>query len=563
MLGLLLVNSFLEILGLAAILPVIVILLQEDIVENISSFQWLYNFFGFASETRFLVVFALLVMGFMVAKNAVSLWIYKQQANFSYKLYSYFSSQLFKVYQNKGLFFFKSHNPSHVIRNINQIPLDFVNFIVLNLITILNEAVVILIILTLILLYDPVIVLLLSVFVVPVFSLFYRAVKSKSQAIQSELNEVNPTLHINLFHFVYGYIDVKMNNSEAYFLENHKRHLSRVSRLSMLDKVLQQAPTKVIETGLMAAITLVALYGVLFVQDKQHIVGLLSVFALAAYRILPSINRSMIALVGVKGFQHTFEELNQLNQIDKTSGAKPSEDICFTSSIRVENLSFAYNKDMVVLNNISFPIKRNSITGIIGTSGSGKSTLVNLLLGFYAPSSGLIRIDDVPLDERNVASWRRKNGYVQQEVYILDATVAENIAFGVSKESIDAVKLDRAVRLASLADVVNRLPDGLNTVLGDRGAMLSGGQRQRIGIARALYHGANLLILDEATSALDASTENEINEAVCRLAENDMTVIIIAHRWTSLRRCDSIVELENGIIKRICSYDELIKKPMA
>ncbi|TXK46975.1 ABC transporter ATP-binding protein [Pontibacter qinzhouensis] len=562
MMVLLLFNSILEIVGLAAILPIIMILLQDNIIEDIKVFRWLYQLFSFESQTNFLVIFAVLVMAFMIAKNVFSLLIYKQQAKFSFKLYTYFSLKLFKAYQNKDLKFFKSHNPSIIIRDINEIPYNFVYNIILNLITILNEFIIIVIILITIFLYDPLLVLFLLVFVVPILTIFYRVVKNRSKAIQQELNEENPKLNINLFQFIYGFIDAKMNNSEKYFLENHRKHLVKVSELNMLDRVFQQAPTKVIETGLMATITIVALYGLLFVRDKQHIVGLLSVFALAAYRILPSINRSMIALVGLKGFQYTFDVLNQLTHSDTTSSKAILVDISFSSHIKIKNVSFSYNSDKGVLDDVSFKIKKNSITGLIGRSGSGKSTLVNLLLGFYAPTSGEICIDDVPLEVKNITSWRRKNGYVQQDVYILDATLAENIAFGVPKEKIDADQLARAMSLASLSDVVNHLPDGVNTNLGDRGSLLSGGQRQRIGIARALYHGATLLILDEATSALDATTENEINEAVSRLADNNMTVIIIAHRLTTLRRCDSIIELESGKIKRICSYGDLINKPV-
>ena len=559
MIALLLFNSFLDILGLAAILPIIMILLQDNVVESNGAFRWVYNFFGFASETTFLVVLALSVLAFIVIKNGVSLWIFKKQSDFSFNLYKYFSARLFSIYQQKGLLFFKNNNPNYIIRNISQVPLEFTTGVILNSITLINEAIIILVILVTILVYDPMVVLLLLVFIIPVFSLFYKAVKNKSLAIQTELNEISPKQGINLFQSVYGYIDGKMNSSEKYFLENHKNLLNRTSHLRVINNVLQQAPTKVIETGMMAAIILVALYGVLYVQDKSHITGLLSVFALAAYRILPSINRSMIALIGIKGYQYTFKVLDEIKKEKETLPVNTAGTIDFASHIRFSNVSFSYKEDKAVLNNVSLTIKKSSTIGLIGRSGSGKSTLVNLLLGFYEPTAGVIWIDETRLDETNVVNWRSKIGYVQQEVYILDASLAENIAFGIPKEDIDAAKLDRAINLASLTDVVAQLPQGLQTRIGDRGSLLSGGQRQRVGIARALYQGATILIMDEATSALDSATENEINEAVVRLADNDMTIIIIAHRITTLHRCDSIIELESGQVKKVWSYKELVK----
>jgi len=559
MMALLLFNSFLDIMGLAAILPIITILLQDNVVENNRMFRWVYNFLGFTSETSFLVVLALSVLAFIVVKNVISLWIYKTQASFSFNLYKYFSTRLFSIYQKKGLLFYKNNNPNFIVRNISAVPLEFTNGIIWNTITLINEAVIILVILMTILVYDPTVVLLLLIFIIPVFSLFYKAVKNRSLAIQTELNEISPKQGINLFQSTYGYIDVKMNSSEAFFLENHKRLLNRTSHLRIIDKVLQQAPTKVIETGMMAAIILVALYGVLHVQDKSHITGLLSVFALAAYRILPSINRSMVALIGIKGYQYTFKVLDEIKQGNEAPQVNTTGKIDFTNHIRFENVSFYYKDEKAVLDNVSLTIKKNSTIGLIGRSGSGKSTLVNLLLGFYKPNTGVIWIDDTQLDETNVVNWRGKIGYVQQEVYILDASLAENIAFGLAAEDIDADKLDRAILLASLTDVVAQLPNGVQTKIGDRGSLLSGGQRQRVGIARALYHGATILIMDEATSALDSVTENEINEAVGRLADNDMTIIIIAHRLTTLHRCDSIIELESGRVKKVWSYEELVK----
>jgi ABC-type multidrug transport system fused ATPase/permease subunit len=220
-----------------------------------------------------------------------------------------------------------------------------------------------------------------------------------------------------------------------------------------------------------------------------------------------------------------------------------SGEMKFVECINVEGLSFRYpgaGKD--VIGDFSLTIAKNESIGVAGPSGSGKSTLVDLILGLHTPSSGQIKVDSVQITSENISSWRSMIGYVPQDIYLLDDTIAANIAFGIDVKKIDPKALEDAARGAHILDFIRSLPEGFQTEVGERGVRLSGGQRQRIGLARALYHGPEVLILDEATSALDHETEKAVMETITEL-KGKLTIIIIAHRLSTLEHCNRVLRM--------------------
>jgi ABC-type multidrug transport system fused ATPase/permease subunit len=223
-------------------------------------------------------------------------------------------------------------------------------------------------------------------------------------------------------------------------------------------------------------------------------------------------------------------------------------DVSFLKNINISNLSFNYEGvDLPALDAINLDIESGSMTGFIGTSGAGKSTLIDCLLGLIQPSSGEISIDGKLITSDNVHNWQKKLGYVSQAIYLLDGSLRENIGFGIPSENIDEEKIMSAIEKSQLKDFIASLPDGLETLVGERGVRLSGGQRQRIGIARALYNNPPVLILDEATSSLDTATEREVMRSVESL-QGTATILIIAHRYTTIENCDYLYKLEKGKI---------------
>ena len=290
-------------------------------------------------------------------------------------------------------------------------------------------------------------------------------------------------------------------------------------------------------------------------QNKQieSVIVILGVFVAATFRILPSINRILSSLQNIKYYQSSidviFEELVNYTPISNLK-IEVFQSIEMKSRHSIKQLEFYYLNSRRILKNINVVIHKGSTVGIIGQSGAGKSTLVNIISGLFKPSSGTIVIDEKFNIHSNVTSWQKLLGYVSQEVFLIDDSIINSVAFGVLPEEIDEDLVKNSLLKAQLLDYVCELSDGLNTRVGERGVQLSGGQKQRLGIARALYRQPEILILDEATSALDIQTENEIMNSLENL-KGSMTILIVTHRHVTLNICDSIYSIENGYLRKI------------
>ena len=280
----------------------------------------------------------------------------------------------------------------------------------------------------------------------------------------------------------------------------------------------------------------------------KHNKILFGIFAIAALRLMPSIRAIMAAWTSLRYNRYTVDIIRDANldhpsEVEDTS----SERFEFHDKICINNLSFRFeDSDHDTLHNLSFEIRKGEKVGINGRSGAGKTTLFNLLLGLYKPTEGEISIDGETLRSENRRKWQNTIGYVSQNVFLTDSTLLANIALGCDEAEIDMQRIERAIEMASLGEFVKALPNGVESRIGECGALLSGGQRQRIGIARALYKQADILFFDEATSALDSETEQSINDSIRTLSEADkeLTIVVIAHRESSLAYCDKIVTLK-------------------
>ena len=557
MIVLLFLNSMFELIGLAAFLPLFSVILQPGVIQSHHLVSKVYTIVGFRSENQFILTLAGLIVAAIILKNIASILIIRSQARFSLSLYQYFANKLHQLYYSRGFPFFKKTNSNIILRNINTIPSQFANQIVLPLFNLLNELFILVLILVGLFLYDPKAIILLTITVLPVFFLFYSWVKDRALRLEKEANTIAPKLTKSIFQSVHGYPDVEITNTQAIFRKRIADYIGRIVKLNIRRTVYNAAPTKVLETGMVITVFAITAYGLWFLPDRAGLAALLGIYALAAYRILPSTNRIMLALISIKGYQYTFDIIGEATGFvpDKVQDHK----IEFNKAIEIKDLSFQFpDANNEVLSNINLSIKKGENIGLIGESGSGKTTLMNLLLGFWEPTEGEIIIDDITLNKETLKSWRDRIGYVQQEVYIIDSSIAENVAFGLKDKEVDLLRLERALKQASLWDFIQTLPKTIHTNIGERGTKLSGGQRQRVGIARALYAGADVLFFDEATSALDSKTEEEITESIRNLADGELTLIIIAHRKTTLKYCNRIVKVAHGKLHGEILYDEIV-----
>jgi len=548
MMMLLFVNSFLELFGLAAFVPLFLILLQKNIINENAYLNWLYNFGNFASENVFVLFIAGTIFIMVLLKNLFSLAILKSQANFSLSLYRFYTLELYRSYKEKGYTFFKETNSNIILQNLNVVTQRYANNLILPIFNFLNELIIILLILVSLIIYDWKVIILITFSVLPIFLFLYRYLNRLSVKVETKTNNIQPIVTEKIFQSVYGYTDIELTNTYKNFRKKMTLLLNELVDLSINRTIYAHIPLKFMETIMVMTVFIITVYGLFFLNDISKSASVLGLYALAAYRILPSINRMILALISIKSYQYTFEVIEE---IDCREGRETVDlPLKFEKSINFDNVTF-YHPGSInkILKNANFSVQKGDAIGIIGPSGSGKTTLMNLMLGFLTPTEGSISVDGIIISKNRMKEWRKKIGYVQQEVYIINATIAENIAFGLELHEINRHRLDSAIKKASLTDFVQSLPNKAFTEIGERGSNLSGGQRQRLGIARAIYSGASILFFDEATSALDMNTEKEITEAIKLLSKENFTVVIIAHRLSTLVFCNRILEISHGRVK--------------
>lgn len=352
-----------------------------------------------------------------------------------------------------------------------------------------------------------------------------------------------------------------VHGKRPYFYNSFSDSSHKTSVAGRYNEFAKGVTKPFIET--MAVLSIITIILMLFWQEKsmESIASLLTLFGVSFLKIMPSFRQAINDFADIKYnymlIDPIYNDLKLLEPHTKKSKSKNTTEINFQKSIELRNVTFKYpDASANALEDINLQISKGSSVAFVGATGAGKSTLVDLLLGLLHPTSGQIAVDDIDIHS-NLPSWLKHVGYVPQEIFLMDDTIANNVAFGIAEDQIDQEKLRTAINSAQLELMVEQLPDGIQTKVGDRGMRLSGGQRQRIGIARALYHQPQVLIMDEATSALDNTTEKVLMQSIENLRKN-YTLITIAHRLSTIRNCDKIYFIKKGMIVSSGTYDELL-----
>lgn len=358
-----------------------------------------------------------------------------------------------------------------------------------------------------------------------------------------------------------GIRDIIIDNSQNIFITLYSNVAKTIQFAIMRNTFLSVLPKSLLE---MMGITVIATFAYYLQTDQSNELGalpILGLLALGSQRLLPALQQIYYSWSNINGsYQIIADVLTYLNNstLSDIKQSKFPNEISFNKNIKLNNISFHYSgSQQNILNNINLNILKGDRIGLIGPTGSGKSTLVDIVMGLLTATKGQLLIDDFVITNNNIHKWQKHIAHVPQNIFLSDASLAENIAFGVPLNEIDMLKVQKAAKQASLDEFIKTLPYNFDTKVGERGVQLSGGQRQRIGIARALYKEANLIIFDEATSALDEVTEKNVMEAIDSL-NKDLTIIIIAHRLSTLSRCNIIYQLNNGSIIKSGSYKEII-----
>ena len=540
------VRALLNFVGLAALLPVLYLILDAESIHSNSILQSIYDLFGFGSDKQFVVAIAIAVVLFIVVKNLVNLLLYRVERDYIYSLYRHLSHRLFVGYFGQGLQFIKKENSAVLSRNVNIVCYTFITGVLRPLATLASEALLLLMIFISIAIYSPMGSLLAVAVFIPVAWLYFALMRRRLDRYGNVENEAQRRKYRDVIETFRGYADIEINNAFGHRLSLFERELDTIVEVGRKNATISMLPQYLTETGLVVGMALLLCLGTIWASADMKL--LFGVFAVAGLRLLPSARNIMGAWSALRYNRYTIQVLNEA-KVEETKIVKNEEQIVLNEAIEVRNLSFRFeNGSDDTLHNLSLTIRKGEKVGINGESGVGKTTLLNILLGLYAPSEGGVFIDGEELQGERLRKWQNSIGYVSQHTFLTDSTILANIALGCDEQEVDMAQIEKCIEAASLSEFIASLPNGINTRIGECGALLSGGQRQRIGIARALYKNADILFFDEATSSLDNATEQSINRAIESLSTSneDLTIVVVAHRDSSLDYCDRIITLEKN-----------------
>ena len=547
LLGLMLIGMMLETLGVSLVIPALALLTQGDISLRYPAIQPVIAALGNPSQQT-LVIGGMLVLVVVYFIKAMFLALLAWwQMRFAFGVQAQLSRRLFAVYLRQPYTFHLQRNSAQLIRNvINEVSMITGNAI-LPVIMLITEGLVLIGLCGLLLAVEPQGALIV-VSVLGAAAWFFHLLTHGRIERWGKARQYHEGMRLqHLQQGLGGAKDVKMFGREADFLHQYRIHNDQSAHVAHMQSTLQQLPRLWLELLAVSGLTILVIS--MFAQNRplEAVLPTLGLFAAAAFRLMPSVSRILGAVqalrYGIPMIDVLHAEL-KLKIPDAAAGKqKPSEP--FHSIIELRHVSFTYpSVASETLKDISLLIKRGESVGFIGASGAGKSTLVDIILGLLTPNKGVMLVDAKDI-QQNLRNWQDQIGYVPQSIYLTDDTLRRNVAFGLPDEQINDAAVKRAIQLAQLEDFVSSLPDGLMTMVGERGIRLSGGQRQRIGIARALYHDPELLLLDEATSSLDTETEQGVMQAV-RALKGNKTILIVAHRLSTVDHCDRLYSLEKG-----------------
>ena len=548
---LILVAGFLELIGITLIFPFINIVINPGIITAGGKVSAVYNFLNIQSQTNFLIFLAFVLIAVYILKNIYMLFVYYCQYRFLFNAQKDISFQLMKFYLTQPYSYHLGINSSVMIRVVTGDTVNCSNFVT-NLTFLLTESIVFLFVIVFLFFMNKTVTLILFVLFMGIFWGIFKNLKPKLK-IYSEKNQKHQSGMIKWVQQAIGAIkDIKILQKEYFFVDNYYESASQLVSAQKNFNLITQMPRLLIETIIVVGILAVVIFLLYRDMHATEIVAQMSVFAMAAVRLMPSLNRMQSSLNTMMFFMPSVNSV--YNDLKNTRGRDFTEydegkNINIKKEISVNNISFKYPKtEKYIFKDVSFKIENGTFTGFIGPTGAGKTTIVDVILGLLNPTEGTITVEGIDI-HKNKKSWFSRIGYVPQMIYLTNDTIRNNILFYDDRNE-DKELLEKVVEQAQLKDFIDELPDGLDTIVGERGVRLSGGQRQRIGIARALYNKPELLVLDEATSALDNKTEKYVMEAIENLY-GKITMIIIAHRLTTIEKCDTVYELKNGILTKV------------
>ena len=544
--GLMVFNAMLDFFSLASFLPLIFLLVNPNSISSNNFINSIYSTFNFTTPAQFFIASTICVLLFTLVKNIVGIWITNSKANYSFTIGSHISSHMLSKYLEMSYLRFTQADFSKEFNRIANLPIAFANNIIMPLANLISEGLVFLILLLCIVVFDSKVFLLLLIVLTPI-GLIYRSKRKQISQTSADLKEKYPLTLKYALQVVEGFVDIKVSGKESFFKIRFGNTSKSLAKTFTHEHTTQTGASRLTEIVAGVVICSLIIYSVLTHQNYQQTLMLLGVYAGVSFRMIPSLNRILNAFLQIRSHEYLFDELqgsakDNSSEIQETTGALDFR------TIELNDISFRYPDGARALSHASITIHKGEKIALTGKSGTGKTTLLTILLQLIKADTGKILLDGNELQAENIKSWRNLFAYVPQSPYILDGTLLENIAFGLSKEQINHQKVVQLIADLDLQKMIDQLPNGLETYIGEKGIRLSGGQRQRIAIARALYADAEILLLDEVTNQLDMKSEQEVLQTLEKVALQNKTIVMITHHEHIINRFDKILQIENGAI---------------
>ncbi len=561
--------SSIEVISTGLVGQFISLATDPDSIAKSNFFNSVYKWFNLNSQSQLLVVFGSLVIAIFYFKSFLSFFSQKIIFEFGFKLQGELAAKLMNLYLDAPYTFHLNRNSASLIQNIINETSRFSQGVISPGLTCISNAIITIALVGLLVKVNIMAMVVISGILLLSYILML-SLKSRISLWGKQGSEANTEMIRVINHGLGGLKETKIIGCESYFEDQMETQIKKHSTSASLALSFGNLPRYIIEAFL---ISFLIGFTFLFLATNQgNAKGLsatLGVFALVSIRLLPAVGNLLTSINGIRYSAYSIDKIHlDLKELENANKFSPKMKLApsnlntrptlpFTTGIVLESITYSYpNSQRKSLEGISFHIKKGESIGLIGKSGAGKTTLVDVILGLLETQAGDIKVDGTSI-YTDLRAWQNMIGYVPQSIFLVDDTLEKNIAFGVPEHLIDSQKLKKAILAAQLEELIEHLPNGLNTMVGERGVLLSGGQRQRIGIARALYHEREILVFDEATAALDNETEGLVTEAIKSLS-GIKTMIIIAHRLSTIEHCDHIYQLDKGRVLNSGSYNEVV-----
>ncbi len=564
LIGVMVISAIIEVVGIASVLPFLSLITNPNLINDNKYLNWLYTTMGFQSTNRYLIFVGIIVLVIMIISNALSFLTRWGLTRFSWMRSYSVSRRLLLNYVYQPYLFFLNQNTSLLGKNILSEVGTVIKGVVDPLLSIMARTIVAVFIFSMLVALKPLLAISLVFVLGGTYILTYRLIRRRLGVKGHRRYKANAK-RFRILNEGFGEIKLlKLMGYENYMIKRYSKPAAEFARLHVSTAMMGYIPKYITEVLAFGGIIIIVLYLLATTSGLDEFLPIIGIYAFSTYRLLPSIQSIFSGMATVRFNTHAldvlFKDMHSFNMTDDVDRVRVTTSLPFKKELELRNITFTYpgtNKPFI--KDLNIKVSANTSVAFVGTTGAGKTTLANIILGLLSPDGGKIIVDGIEVDDGNLQSWQRNLGYIPQDIYLQDDKISRNIAFGIPEKKIDMNTVIKAAKIANIHDfVMEELPDKYDTIVGEKAIRLSGGQKQRIGIARAVYHDPEVLVLDEATSALDGATEQEVFKAIENVARTK-TLIMIAHRLTTIQECDVIYVLENGNIVGCGKYDELMK----